>query len=210
MKLIGSLLQPGETMIDVGANIGFTAIEGALAVGPGGCVHAIEPHPAINRCLMENLMLNQLGDRVGVHAVALADPGSAGRTLPFSDDRRDDMNALLEPGACSTLHVPITTLNELFPYLPRCDLLKIDVEGAELAVLRGGASLLARTRQVLVEAGAPNSLRHGSSVEDLLDHLESAGFEVCSADAGLAAFQPVYVEDYRHHVGNWLARRPHD
>lgn len=202
LDLIRSLLSPGDTLIDVGANIGFTAIEGALAVGHSGCVHVIEPHPAINRCLMENLTLNQLGDRVGVHAVALADPGSAGGTLPFSDDRRDDMNALLEPGVSSTLHVPITTLDELFPDLPRCDLLKIDVEGAELAVLRGAGDLLKRTRQILIEAGEPNSLRFGVRAADLLTHLEAAGFTVTETDP---ARQPICLERYESHVGNWLA-----
>ncbi len=231
-------------MIDVGANIGSTAIEGALAVGPSGTVHAIEPHPVIHRCLQENLQLNGLSGRVITHEVAITDVGPPGCHLPFSNDRRDDMNCLLSmdigsmasdgmatrtinagersggvvgtaiPHPVSSIDlpapgitVPATTLDQLFPGLPRCDLLKVDVEGAELAVLRGGASLLARTRQVLVEAGDPNSLRHGNSAVDLHRHLESAGFEVCTADFGLAAPQPVCIENYRHHVGNWLARR---
>jgi FkbM family methyltransferase len=204
LDLIRDLLRPGDVMIDVGANIGFTAIEGALAVGSTGCVHAIEPHPSVHRFLKENLQLNGLAGRVNTHELAVTDAAPSGGFLSFSDDRRDDMNALLEPGTDGSLRVPATTLDTLFPDLPRCDLLKIDVEGAELAVLRGGASLLARTRQVLIEAGDPNSSRFGVRSADLLAHLESAGFTVTEAGP---VRKPVSLELYKNHVGNWLASR---
>lgn len=215
LDLIRSLLRPGDTMIDVGANIGFTAIEGAHAVGPSGTVHAIEPHPVIHHCLQENLALNRLAPpQVQIHAVAVADVASTAGGLRLTDDRRDDMNFLIPaeaargaPPSSSSLAgiaVPATTLDQLFPDLPRCDLLKVDVEGAELAVLRGGTSLLARTRQVLVEAGDPNSSRFGVRSEGLLAHLESAGFTVTEAGPGR---QPVSLELYKNHVGNWLASR---
>jgi FkbM family methyltransferase len=214
MSLIRSLLKPGDTMIDLGANIGFTALEGAQAVGMSGRVHAIEPHPFIHRCLSENLTLNQLGPpQVQTYPVAVADePRDTG--VQFTNDRRDDMNFMLpksaanSPGTSKTiLTVPVTTLDTLFPALLQCDLLKIDVEGAELSVLRGASSLLKHTRQILVEAGDPNSLRHGSTSGDLLAHLQSAGFQVHAMDGGEGMNKPVQIKDYRHHVGNWLALR---
>lgn len=214
MDLIRSLLKPGDTMIDVGANIGFTAMEGAHAVGNHGVVHAIEPHPFIHRCLEENLSLNLLSSpQVQRYAVAVADsPMEAG--AQFTNDRRDDMNFMIPQASVKrsgmsnkSITVPVTTLDVLFPDLLQCDLLKIDVEGAELAVLRGASSLLKTTRQILIEAGDPNSVRHGSNAGDLLAHLESAGFEVRSMDQGTGNNFPVQIEDYRNHVGNWLAFR---
>lgn len=214
MDLIRSLLKPGDTMIDVGANIGFTAMEGAHAVGNHGVVHAIEPHPFIHRCLEENLSLNLLSSpQVQRYAVAVADsPMEAG--AQFTNDRRDDMNFMIPQASVKrsgmsnkSITVPVTTLDVLFPDLLQCDLLKIDVEGAELVVLRGASSLLKTTRQILIEAGDPNSVRHGSSAGDLLAHLESAGFEVRSMDQGKENNFPVQIEDYRNHVGNWLAFR---
>jgi hypothetical protein len=106
-----------------------------------------------------------------------------------------------------TITVPVTTLDALFPDLLHCDLLKIDVEGAELAVLRGASRLLKKTRQILIEAGNPNSARHGFTADDLLAYLESAGFEVRSLDQGEGQNSPVQIEYYRRHVGNWLAFR---
>lgn len=214
MNLIRSLLKPGDTMIDVGANIGFIALEGVQAVGLKGTVHAIEPHPFIHRCLSENLMLNQLGPpQVQMYTVAVADaPSDLG--VQFTNDRRDDMNFMLPKSDIpqsdigkAVITVPVTTLDALFPGLPQCDLLKIDVEGAELAVLRGAGNLLKHTRQILIEAGDLNSLRHGSSAGDLLAHLESAGFAVRAMDGGFGKESPVQIEDYRQHVGNWLAFR---
>ncbi|MDI1314719.1 FkbM family methyltransferase [Prosthecobacter sp.] len=214
LDIIRSLLKPGDTMIDVGANIGFTAMEGAHAVGRQGVVHAIEPHPFIHRCLEENLSLNMLSPpQVQRYAVAVADAlGETG--AQFTDDRRDDMNFMIPKGAVQhsgmsnkSITVPVTTLDVLFPDLLHCDLLKIDVEGAELAVLRGASSLLKKTRRILIEAGDPNSVRYGFTAGDLLAHLESAGFEVRSMDQGKGNNAPVQLEDYRRHVGNWLAFR---
>lgn len=253
LDLIRSLLKPGGTMIDVGANIGFTALEAARAVGADGCVHAIEPHPSIHRFLTENLQLNGFAGRVTTHETAVTDAAPPDGMLSFSDDRRDDMNSLLgmdigpevpngmvtntiiaggrsgggegvasshsasspesqassyrQPASsiqapASRIRVRATTLDELFHDLPRCDLLKIDVEGAELAVLRGAVGLLKRTRQVLIEAGDPNSLRFGVRSADLLAHLEASGFTVTHADPDRS---PVSLAACRTHVGNWLA-----
>jgi FkbM family methyltransferase len=211
MDLIRSLLRPGDTMIDVGANIGFTAIEGAQAVGTSGRVHAIEPHPFIHRFLSENLTLNQLGlPQVQTYAVAVADqPSDTG--VQFTNDRRDDMNFMLprapaHPAVAGSprITVPVTTLDALFPILPRCDLLKIDVEGAELAVLQGASNLLKNTRQILIEAGEPNSMQFGVSAGDLLACLNAAGFVVKEACGDP---QPVSLDRYKTHVGNWLAVR---
>ena len=74
-------------------------------------------------------------------------------------------------------------------------------------MLRGASSLLKNTRQILIEAGDPNSARHGFTSNDLLAHLESAGFEVRSVDQGKGMNAPVQIEDYRNLVGNWLAIR---
>ena len=209
LLMVRSLLKPGGTMIDVGANIGFTAIEAALTVGEGGTVHAIEPHPTTHRHLVENLALNHLQERVRTHAVAITDTAGQNATLPFTDDRRDDMNSLIpskEKAASRSVAVPLTTLDALFADLPQCDLLKIDVEGADLLALRGASSLLKRTRQILIEAGEPNSLRFGVRAVELHDHLRSAGFTVSEAGPERT---PVDLERYREHVGNWLAVKPH-
>ncbi|MFC5455667.1 FkbM family methyltransferase [Prosthecobacter fluviatilis] len=214
MQLIRDLLKPGDTMIDVGANIGFTAIEGAQAVGVNGVVHAIEPHPRIHQWLKENLALNQMAPpQVQCHAVAVGEAASEKGGL-LTDSRRDDMNFVIAPG-CERhssmnqkgITVPVSTLDVMFSDLPRCDLLKIDVEGAELAVLRGASRLLKSTSKVLIEAGDPNSVRHGSSADELLAHLETAGFEVSNADQDDKGGTPINIENYRRHVGNWLAMR---
>ncbi len=214
LDIIRSLLKPGDTMIDVGANVGFTVMEGARSVGENGVVHAIEPHPFIHRCLEENLSLNQFSSpQVQRYAVAVADATSE-LGAQFTDDRRDDMNFMVPKGSAhhsglntESITVPVTTLDVLFPDLLRCDLLKIDVEGVELAVLRGASRLLKKTRQILIEAGDPNSARHGFTADDLLAYLESAGFEVRSLDQGEGQNSPVQIEYYRRHVGNWLAFR---
>ncbi|HEY2573641.1 MAG TPA: FkbM family methyltransferase [Verrucomicrobiaceae bacterium] len=182
LNLVHRLAGPGETVVDVGANIGAVSLEAALRVGPGGTVHAVEPHPRIARYLKANLALNH-ASRVQCHEVAV---GPVPTRATLTDDRRDDMNYLRdsEAGKVRGIDVTVTPLDELLPSLPECHLLKLDVEGRELECLHGARHLLQRTRFVLVEAGDSNSRRFGSTAADLHQKLTEDGFTVFVVDEG--------------------------
>src|SRR5687768_706385 len=83
------ILRPGDTYIDVGANIGTTVIPAADRVGSTGIVWAFEPHPTIARYLSENVQLNSLSN-VRIHAVAVdRESGSVWISNKTSDDQND-------------------------------------------------------------------------------------------------------------------------
>ena len=138
-------LKPGDVVLDVGANVGFIAVIAAKLVGPAGRVVAFEPVPANARLVRRNARLNGLsrlevvetavGDRCGTARLVLARL-SGGSALAGTD---------LPPDACGEIEVPLTTLDAWHAREPatRPALVKIDVEGAELAVLRGAVGLLA-------------------------------------------------------------------
>ena len=90
-----SYLRPGETVIDVGANQGMMAMTAAIAVGPGGQVFAMEPHPGTFRLMQNNLRMNGVTN-VFARNVAV---GSFQGTVGFSDDLDDSGNAVT-PGGC--------------------------------------------------------------------------------------------------------------
>jgi hypothetical protein len=90
-----SYIKPGDVVVDVGANIGFTVLASALATGPSGKVIAFEPHPRICSYLRGNVARNKVNN-VQIHNVAL---GEKSGVVSFSDTKRDDMNKPVVDGS---------------------------------------------------------------------------------------------------------------
>ena len=137
-------LRPGDTFVDVGANVGLFSVLAGGIVGESGTVVSIEQHPRVHDFLTDNLALNSL-HFVRTHQVAV---GAAEGTAFLSDRHADDQNALAPAG---TLAVSVVRLDTLLAEIPRIRVLKIDVEGHELEVLRGANYVLQRCDAVLLE-----------------------------------------------------------
>lgn len=171
-RLLRKLLRPGDTYIDVGANIGTLTIVGRQAVGETGRIISIEAHPRTFRYLIKNLELNNVGAELHNCAV-----GECEGSLTFSDVSSDDQNKiLLADGRGIT--VQVWPLDNLIGGVQRVRLLKVDVEGFELQVLRGARQLLSRCDAVYFESWDVHADRYGYSVEELVDHFRKSSFEV--------------------------------
>ena len=173
VKLLRAYLKPGDCYIDAGANIGSTVIPAACAVGPKGQVIAFEPHPRILRYLESNVRLNRL-DNVTAQGVAL--DAEEGITF-FSDCRSDDRNHVTAR-ADGRFEVKARRLDSLTANIRSIALLKIDVEGLEMRVLRGASKTLQITKAVYIEIVERNFQRYGVSPVDVLALLEDAGFSL--------------------------------
>lgn len=172
---VARVLRPGDTYLDVGANVGLLALCAASVVGRDGRVIAIEAHPRTADFLSRNVALNDFRN-VEIERVAVGDaPGE----LLFTDRRSDDQNSVAPSGE-GGVRVPVRTLDALLPVqrVGRIHLLKIDVEGFELAALRGATALLARADRVLFESSPALCARFGYSCRDVYDLLRGAGFEL--------------------------------
>src|SRR2546423_976345 len=154
------LLSPGDHVIDAGANIGYMTMLFAARIGETGLVHAFEPHPRVLRRLKRNvdrISRHSGASRALVYPCALGDsPGNAEliETGYFSISEGTARIATTETGAdkIGSHSVQVETLDGLFPN-QEFALLKIDVEGFEANVLRGGDQLLSshRVRHVIYE-----------------------------------------------------------
>ncbi len=130
--------------VDIGAHIGCFSVALALA-RPRARVHAWEASPSTARWLCRNLELNAIGDRVVPHATAVSDHHG---TLSFVDN--DQGSALNGGPGATTVEVPCVTVAETFAAAGgRVDLVKIDTEGAEYAMLTDPADWAAVQRVVL-------------------------------------------------------------
>jgi FkbM family methyltransferase len=153
-------LRPGMTFYDLGANIGFFSLMAARMVGPQGRVFSFEADPEVAARLRENLSRNQLGHaRVIQKAVwseastvffARVDPGtSPDRGLGHVSTNGSDVSAIT---------VEAVSLDQFVLSNPAPDVLKCDVEGAEVAVFQGAANLLSSKHPILlVEMHCPEN-----------------------------------------------------
>ena len=193
---LDALLAPGDVVVDGGANIGGFTLVAASIVGPSGAVHAVEAAPATAALLRRSVALNP-HVRVTVHEVALAgEPGE----LAFTTFEPGLGIASFAPvpataRASEVVTVQVTTLDALTAALRRVDLVKLDVEGAELRALQGATRLLAEQRPLLVVELEPEHLaRQGASVADvesLLTQAGYAGFAIVARRGARTTFVPL-------------------
>lgn len=146
IALLCPLLSAGDCVVDVGANIGAHTVPFAQAVGTNGTVHAMEPQRIVFQTLCANVALNSL---TNVHCHQVAAGSEAGEIIvpPLDYSKPNNFGGLELGGHQKGESVRVITIDSL--RLPRCRLIKIDVEGMEQAVLRGARETIASHRPLL-------------------------------------------------------------
>jgi FkbM family methyltransferase len=168
LRLAAEIVRPGDTVWDVGPNMGLFTFAASVAAGPAGYVLAVEADTDLTGQLRRSAAGNPGHAAVDVLPAAVAHELSVAR---FHIAQRNRSTSYLEGfgstmtgGVRSTRLVPTVTLDWLAARFPIPDVLKIDVEGAELAVLTGGSLVLAQSPTVICEVSAPNA----TAVSDIL------------------------------------------
>jgi FkbM family methyltransferase len=178
-SLVLSRLHSGSVFVDVGANIGYFTVIGASHVGEGGRVYAFEPDPKNFHLMEKNCALNSLQSCVHAVRAGLSNEDNTGQ-LYLSEDNLGDHQ--IYPSDGERAHVDII-LRHGSRYLQRqlrrdniakIDLIKVDTQGSEFAVMAGLMPLLQsldKVPTILIEL-TPYSLRQaGSSGRELIELL---------------------------------------
>jgi FkbM family methyltransferase len=145
---LSARLAPGNTFWDVGSHIGYIAAIASRLVGPTGSVVAFEPNPENVRRLRRTIELNHLHNVI-VREVALSH--QVGRSLFHVGDAPSMGSLQPNPTSKSSIPVWTETVDEELGRSPFPNLVKIDVEGSECAVLAGAVRLLQRRPPLIVE-----------------------------------------------------------
>ena len=169
-------LAPGDTAVDVGANKGAYLHWMRQAVGPTGSVAAFEPQPGLARYL-ETVRRRMGWDNVSVREMALSD--SAGRRVLHVPGWENSPGASLEKtestSAARDREVEVDTLDHQLEGAKRIRLVKVDVEGHELAVFRGAQGTLSEHRPVLLFESEARHLS-GRSPHEIFLFLSGFGY----------------------------------
>ncbi|MER3390664.1 MAG: FkbM family methyltransferase [Microcella sp.] len=139
MRLLEKFLRPGDTFVDVGANIGTYSVLAHTCVAPHGTIVAFEPDPRIVARLRENFQLNGM-DTARIHAVAVSNENTR---VAFC--AADSVGAVVQSSHHSrdVQHVSAVKLDTaLLDSIGDIAAMKIDIEGHELSALHGASELL--------------------------------------------------------------------
>ncbi|MCZ6672970.1 MAG: FkbM family methyltransferase [Verrucomicrobia bacterium] len=179
-ELFVNLLEPGSTVVDIGAHTGYYTMLAAERVGPRGQVHSFEPVSFLFERLSRNVDLNSLHN-VCLNNVALWDKETE-LALYLPTNRNS--------GGTSIVRTPKTQQEPIFVNslvldsyvngngVGRIDLIKIDAEGAELFILKGGTETLKESMpDVICEIHEHTFPAAGYSPEDLLHFMGGLGYQ---------------------------------
>jgi len=198
--------RPGDVFYDIGANVGYFSLLLARLVGEAGKVVAFEANPRNCAALVAAAARNAVD--VKVEGVALADHDGTAR---FRDNGDGDSNGALslDQGGYEVRTVALDSFIAAGGPVPK--LMKIDVEGAELQVLRGGAGLFAdpRLEFVICEFNVPQLARFGTGLDDIIGFMAERGLHLYLLDhqGGLPRYVPPGVNVRMTSVANVLFAR---
>lgn len=180
--LIRGRVQAGDTVVDVGANMGYITARLAEYVGVGGRVYSFEPVPDTYEQLAETVRVRRLDQVTPIHACVSEQAGPVTMMVPEYDSGGDNLyeSRVVDPasaGAGRRVAVQAVRLDEELPEsISRLSFMKIDVEGHERAVIAGGLEVLRRHKPLLLIEVAEDPDDPESSAAALFATLAELGY----------------------------------
>lgn len=174
-RTLDRLLRDGDTFVDVGANIGMISLHARSLVGPNGSIVCFEPNPECADLVAEHMAMNGISN-VSLRRCALADaPGTL--NLNLTSEHTGTATLAKVSGSVRSMQVAVCVGDdELAGVVPR--LIKIDVEGFELEVLKGLKKTLARHKPFIITELVEEHLnRAGTSSAEVARFLAQLGYK---------------------------------
>ena len=193
-----AIVMPNETVLDIGANIGWFTIMMARLVGDNGSVHAFEPRPTTFEHLGKSIAASKLTKNVTLYQKALSDThGDAFITWRPNDRNPGNswVSSQINDPAIKQDKISMVRLDDLS--IGPVSFIKIDVEGAEPSVFRGGEKLIARDKPVILSEINFGQLRSmsGMSWSDYRSFLDGIGYDAFYLVDGKGAVSVSEAED---------------
>lgn len=195
-NFIRNHLKSGFTFIDIGANIGWHTLLAAEIVGNSGKVFSFEPRQLSRQLLLKSLADNNFEDRVKVYDCGLSDSKKEA-VLRWALDGINPGGATLDDTVNNIDHASeIIELDILDNYqFDRLDLIKIDIEGAELSAMRGAIKTIKKHRPVILSEIISEQLKRvsGGDETDYLNFMHALGY-ICYELVGNSSLRVVTSE----------------
>ena len=155
LRLVAETVRPGDTVWDIGANVGLFSFAAAVAAGPDGRVLSVEADTVLVGLLRRSAAAGTRHAPVEVLPAAVAEECGVARFCIAKRNRStshlDGFGTTQTGGIRATELVPTIALDWLASHFPPPDVIKIDVEGAEVGVLSGGPAVLRAHPRIICE-----------------------------------------------------------
>lgn len=177
--LIQKILRPGQTFLDIGANVGMHTLAAAQAMHKRGRIVAFEPSPETHSLLSKSVWINGLAHMTETHQAAVSDrPGEQQLHLGATSGHHSLYRLDSGEPEHGLVHVPVVRVDDVIESGAPVDLMKIDVEGAELEVLAGAVSTIRHNPNaaLIVELGVSHLVRTGHTIRSWLAAFQELGF----------------------------------
>lgn len=201
------VLKPGGTFIDCGANVGYFSVQAGALVGKEGMVVSIEANPETYKLLERNLKANHCG--LPINCALTSQSGEVELFVPGTWDIYSSLRAdgVVEGCADHSYRVKARTLDEVIEELAllEVDLVKIDIEGGELDVLRSAPKLLSKFRPfIITEYGLNTWPAFNVTGEDLKQLAKNFDYTINLFNVQKQRALPVTDEVWKSHYINLI------
>jgi len=184
VKYVIDQIKPGFTMLDIGAHHGVYTLIPAYELksrGWKGIIQSFEPNPFNCSLLKHNVRRNALTSFVVLHNEAVSDKHCRQKLFFYPDENSDSQLESVQTMDRKGLHqksVQVIKLDTIMKSIRKVHLIKMDVQGAELFVLKGGEKLINRDKPILVI----EAVREWSSTEKIINFLKHHDYSIRGVD----------------------------
>jgi FkbM family methyltransferase len=197
-------VRPGDTVVDVGGGHGLYTYHLSRLVGANGRVHAFEPMPPNLQILRHTVKRHRL-ENVTIHAAACGDKKQRVHFAIPIEDGVLGMGGARQGASGLSFECDVVRLDDVIS--GEVNFMKIDVEGAELLVLRGAENILRSFHPAILFEAGDHTEDFGYKQQEVFDHLSALGYRFFSGGFRGKALEPrerfVEAEDYFCVAGEW-------
>jgi FkbM family methyltransferase len=187
LDLLRKTIKPDFQILDIGANIGLHSMIMAKELSSNGKIYSFEPSKKTYSSLVENIKLNGLGASISTFNLALSNKAetlflAAPESANISEADADAYNSLrhTQTGKGNAEEIQAITLDSwiIKENIKKIDLIKIDIEGAELLCFQGAKEFFTNHKPIIIMECCEQHLAHfNNSIFDVLNYLSQFGYK---------------------------------
>lgn len=215
IAFVTNYLRPGMVFIDIGANIGLYTLFASKCVGANGTIYSFEPNERMFTELTYNVSLNSFSDICTLNNYAISDFSGVSKLSKY-EEGAEVFGSLgnqhwAEAKIIGYDDVETVRLDDYLNALGiiHVDLIKMDIEGAELLALKGCKELLSKSTDlvIILEVAEENTRGFGYSTVEIFDFLNSLGYSMYSLKKNGELFERVNRDCCINHAQNLVAMK---
>lgn len=198
-QFLEDYLKPGDTFIDVGANIGTLSLRASKLVGDNGLIFSFEANPDLASFIEDNMQLNDFHN-IKVYNQAV---GEKMGIVTFALNKSDDRSRISDKEK-NSVEVKLCKLDEIIPSDLNVSLLKVDTEGYEKFVFQGAEETIKRSKVIMFESIEENTNNYNYSTDENIIFLEKQGFKILKLGRNKIMYS-IKPEKYLTYAGDLFA-----